>query len=87
MDITEEVREEEEMSGKIKITENTKGGDTTDTEIPEKSKSKKKSEPSLEKLNPKNMTMPLPLSQSDDHSLSKISILSQDDFKTPKREK
>ena len=41
MDITEEIREEEAMSGKLKITENTKGGDTTDTDSPEKSKSKK----------------------------------------------
>ena len=41
MDITEEIREEEAMSGKLKITENTKGGDTTDTETLEKSKSKK----------------------------------------------
>ena len=31
MDITEEIREEEAMSEKIKITENEKGGDTTDT--------------------------------------------------------
>ena len=42
MDITEEIREEEAMSGKLKITENTKGCDTTDTDSPEKSKSKKK---------------------------------------------
>ena len=41
MDITEEIREEEAMSGKLKITENTKGGDTTDTETPEISNSKK----------------------------------------------
>ena len=32
MDITEEIREEEKMSGKLKITENKKGGDTIDTE-------------------------------------------------------
>ena len=31
MDITEEIREEEAMSGKLKITENTKGGDATET--------------------------------------------------------
>ena len=43
MDITEEIREEEAMSGKLKITENTKGGNTTDTETSEKSKSKKRS--------------------------------------------
>ena len=34
MDITEEIIEEEAMSGKLKITENTKGGDTTDTDTP-----------------------------------------------------
>ena len=33
------------------------------------------------------MTITLPLSQSDDYSLSNISKLSQDDFKTPKRKK
>ena len=41
MAITEEIREEESMSGKLKITENKKGGETTDTETPEQSKSKK----------------------------------------------
>ena len=41
VDITEEIIEEEAMSGKLKITENTKGGDTTDTDTREKSKSKK----------------------------------------------
>ena len=41
MDITEEIREEEAMSEKLKTTENKKGGDTTDTETPEKTKSKK----------------------------------------------
>ena len=39
MDIVEEIIEEEAMSGKLKITEKTEGGDTTDTESPEKSKS------------------------------------------------
>ena len=41
MDISEEIIEEEAMRGKIKITENRKGGDTTDTENSEKYKSKK----------------------------------------------
>ena len=41
MDITEEIREEEAMSGKLKITENKKRGDTTDTEKSDKFKSKK----------------------------------------------
>ena len=85
MDITEEIIEEETMSGNIKTTENKKWGDSTETENSEKSKSKKRSEPSLDKLNPKNMTITLPLSQSGDHSLSNISKLSQDYFKFPKR--
>ena len=38
------------MTGKLKITENTKGGDTTDTDTPEKSKSKKISESFLIKM-------------------------------------
>ena len=41
MIITEEIREEEAMSEKIKITKNKTGGDTTDTENSDKSKSKK----------------------------------------------
>ena len=43
MDITEEIREEEAMIGKLKITENRKGGDTADTYKSEKFKSKKRS--------------------------------------------
>ena len=87
MDITEEIREEETMSGNIKIAENKKGGDSTETENLEKSKSKKRSEPSLDKPNPKDMKITLPLSQSDDHSFSKKSRLSQEDFKIPKKKK
>ena len=41
MDITKEIIEEKTMSGRLKTTENKKGGDTTDTEKSEKSKSKK----------------------------------------------
>ena len=41
MDITEEIREEVKMSRNIKITENKKGNDSTETENSEKSKSKK----------------------------------------------
>ena len=41
MDIDKEIIEENAMSGKLKITEKTGGGDTTDTYSPEKSKSKK----------------------------------------------
>ena len=40
MDIVKEIIEEDAMIGKLKTTEKTGGGDTTDTESPEKSKSK-----------------------------------------------
>ena len=45
MNITEEIREEMTMSGNIKITEDKKGGDSTETENSEKYKSNKISEP------------------------------------------
>ena len=41
MVIDKYIIEEDAMSGKLKITEKTGGGDTTDTDSPEKSKSKK----------------------------------------------
>ena len=44
MDIVKEIIEEDAMSIKLKITEKTVGGNTTDTDSPEKSKSKKRSE-------------------------------------------
>ena len=83
MDITEEIREEEAMSGKLKITENKIGGDTTDTEKSEKSKSKKISESLLDKDDPKGMKITLPSSKSDDHSLSSMSKFSHEKDKIP----
>ena len=86
MDITEEIREEEAMSGKLKLTEK-KGGDTTDTEKSEKSKSKKISESSLDKDDPKDMKITLPSSKSDDHSLSSMSKFSHEKDKIPGEKK
>ena len=73
MDIVKEIIEEDTMSGKLKITEKTGGGDTTDTDSPEKSKSKKISESSLDKVDPKNMKITLPSSKIDERSLSRMS--------------
>ena len=87
MDRTEEIREEVTMRGNIKTTDNKKGDDSTETENSEKSKHNKISEPSLDKPNPKNMKITLPLSKSDDHSFSNMSRLSQEDFKIPKMKK
>ena len=75
MDITEEIREEITMSGNIKITEDKKGDDSIETEKSEKYKGKKRSEPSLDKPNSKDMKIILPLSKSDDHSFSNMSRL------------
>ena len=41
MNIDKDIIEENAMSGKLKIIDKTGGGDTTDTDSPEKSKSKK----------------------------------------------
>ena len=41
MDINKGFKEENAMSGKLKITEKTGGGDTTESDSPENSKSKK----------------------------------------------
>ena len=87
MDITEDIREEVTMSVNIKITENKTGGDSTETEKSQKIKSKKRSEPSLNKPNPKYMKITLPLSKSDDHRFSNMSRLSHKDDKIPKKKK
>ena len=75
------------MSGKLKTTENKKGGDTIDTEKLEKSKSKKISELSLDKDDPKDMKITLTSSKSDDHSLSSMSKFSHEYDKIPGKKK
>ena len=75
------------MSGKLKITENTKGGNTTDTDSPEKSKSKKISESSLDKVDPKDMKITLPSPKNDDRSLSSMSKHSHKTYTIPRRKK
>ena len=87
MDLTEDIREEVTMSGNIKITDNKTGDYSTETENSEKSKSNKISEPLLDKPNPKDMKITLPLSKSYDHSFSNMSRLSQEDYKIPKKKK
>ena len=87
MDITEEIREEVTMKGNIKITENKTGDYSTETENSEESKSNKRSEPSLDKPNPKDIKITLPLSKSDENSFSNMSRLSQEDYKFLRRKK
>ena len=73
MNIDKYIIEENAMSGKLKITEKTGGGNTTDTESPKKSKSKKRSESSLDQVDPKNVKITLPLSKIDESSMSSMS--------------
>ena len=87
MDIIEQIGEEVTMRGNIKTTENKPGDDSTETENSEKYKSNKRSEPSLDKPNPKDMKITLPLSKSDDHRFSNMSRLSHEDEKIPKKKK
>ena len=75
------------MSGNIKTTDNKKWDDTTDTENSEKSKSKKRSEPSLDKDDPKDMKITLPSSKSDDYSLSRMYKVSHEYDKIPRKKK
>ena len=63
MDIDKYIIEENSMSGKLKITEKTGGGNTTDTDSPENSKSKERSESSLDQVDPKNVKITLPSSK------------------------
>ena len=87
MDIVEEIIEENAMSGKLKITENTKGGDTTDTDSPEISKSKKRPESSVDKVDPKNMKITLPSSKIDERSLSSMSKHPHETDSIPRKNK
>ena len=56
------------MAGNLKKSENITGDDSTETEKSEKTTSKKISEPSSDKPNPKDMKITLPLSKSDEKS-------------------
>ena len=86
MDITEVIREEVTLSGNKKITEK-KGDDSTETENSEKSKSNKRSEPLLDKPNPKDMKITLTVPKSDENIFLSMSRLSHEDEKIPKKNK
>ena len=65
MDLTEEIIEEMTTARKTN-SENKTGDDSTETENTEKKLSKKRSEPSSDKPNPKYMKITFPLSKSDE---------------------
>ena len=72
MDINKGFTEEKEMSGKLKMTEKIRGGDTTESDSLENSKSKKRSESSLGQVDPKNVKITVPSSERDESSLSSM---------------
>ena len=73
MDIDKYLIEENAMSGKLKITEKIGGGSTTESDSPENSKSKKRSESSMGQVDPKNVKITVPYSKRDERSMSSMS--------------
>ena len=87
MNIDKDIIEENAMSGILKITEKIGGGNTTDTDSPEKSKSKNISESSLDQVDSKNVKITLPLSEIDESSMSSMSKHSHKTDSIPRKKK
>ena len=73
MDINKGFIEDKVMSKKLKITEKIGGGDTTESDSPENSKSKKISKSLLGQVDPKNVKITVPSSKRDETSMSDLS--------------
>ena len=73
MDINKGFTEEIAMSGKLKSAEKIGGGSTTESDSTENSKSKKRSESSMGKVDPKNVKITVPSSKRDKTSMSSLS--------------
>ena len=61
------------------------GGSTTESEATEDSKSKKRCESSMAKVNPKNVEIKVPSTERDSSSMSSMSKHSQDTYSVPKK--
>ena len=85
MDINKGFTEEIAMSGKLKMTEKIGGGSTTESDAPENSKSKKRSESSMGKVDPKNVKITVPSSEIDKTSLSSMSKHSHNTYSVPRK--
>ena len=85
MDIDKDIIEENAMSGKLKITEKIGGDDTTESDSPENSKSKKRSEPSLGQVDPKNVKITVPSSKRDKRIMSSMSKHSHETDSIPRK--
>ena len=85
MDINKGITEEIEMSGKLKMTDKIGGGNTTESDSTENSKSKKISESSMGKVDPKNVKIIVPSSKRDGTSMSDLSKNSHKTDSAPKK--
>ena len=85
MDINEDITKEKAMSGKLQITDKIEGGSETDSDSTENSKSKKRCESSMGKVNPKNVKITVPSSVREDRSMSSLSKHSHDTYSVPRK--
>ena len=85
MDINKGFTEEIPMSGKLKMTEKIGGGSTTESNSPENSKSKKRSESSLDQVGPKNVKITVLYSKRDETSMSDLSKHSHETDSVPRK--
>ena len=73
------------MSGKLKMTEKIGGGSTTESDSTENSKSKKRCESSMGKVDPKNVKLTVPSSERESSIMSSMSKHSQDTYSVPRK--
>ena len=85
MDINQGFTEEIAMSGKLKMTEKIGGGSTTESDSTENSKSKKRYESSMGKVDPKNVKITVPSSKRDETSMSNLSKHSHETDSVPRK--
>ena len=78
MDIIKDNTKEKAMS-------RIEGGSTTESEATENSKSKKRCESSMAKVNPKNVKITVPSTERDSSIMSSMSKHSQDTFSVPRK--
>ena len=85
MDINEDNTKEKAMSVKLQMTDKIEGVSETESDSTENSKSKKRCESSMGKVNPKNVKITVPSSERDGSSLSSMSKNSQDTYSVPRK--
>ena len=85
MDINEDITKEKAMIGKLQMTNKKEGGSETESDSTENSKSKKRCESSMGKVNPKIVKITVPSSVRDDISMSSLSKHFHDTYSVPRK--